>query len=208
MEKADALAASGKAEDPLDPPIILRSNGDFLQAQTSAQADFVVAFKKIDVGEPLNDADRTNLVRGARLCQAMAAYLPGQAEGQDFKCAQALAALGYHRYAIQHYKQVLDAIGPHPTNDLLAVVRADSFANMSVSLVATGDAKAAMTEVAEALKAYPNTPTYLMDRAGAEAALGQKDAAVKDLKAAIQQSKPDDPTKGKAEARLKKLTLK
>lgn len=205
VERADAAVANGGAADPLAPGIVLRSNGDFLHAQDAAESMLTTAFHKIDQGLPLNEPDRINLLRGARLCAAMAAYLPGEAEGQDFKCGEALAALGYHDEAIRRYRMVLASIGDHPTSDQLAVIRADAYALMAVSLTAQKRFKAALDALAESFKAYPNVPAYYVDRAGAELGLGQAAKAKKDLESALHASKPGDPAINRANAMLASL---
>ena len=192
--------------DPLDPPIILRSNGDFLKAQDASRQMLKLAFGKIDAGSPLNEADKTNLLRGARLCAAMSAYLPGQAEGQDFKCGEALAALGYHEEAIHRYKLFLDALGPNPITHDASVERADALALIGVSLTALNDTKGALDSINEAIKAYPDAPTYHNDRAAVEIKLGRPADAKKDYERALL-GDPNDPAHLKAEMALKTLKL-
>ena len=179
-----------------------------MKAQTAAQKDLTDAFHKIDVSEPFTAADRTNLLRGARLCAAMAAYLPGKAEAQEFTCGEALAALGYHEEAIHRYEMFLNFAGDNPSDDTIRVVRADAYALMSLSLSALGKYKAALDATNTALKAFPHTPAYLNDRAQAEIKLGDNGAAKTDLTEAANTSKLDDPAKQKAVALLKTLTAK
>ena len=192
---------------PLEGRVVLRSNGDYQRAQTAARTMFHDAFQRYDAGIPLTQADRTNLLRGARLCAAMTDYLPLQAK-PDFACGQALAALGYHDEAIRRFKLFLAQVSESPSDDALKVMRADAYGLLSVSFIATHDDKAALDAANVALKAYPNTATYLNDRAAAEIQLGDMKAAKTDLTQAVGASAPDDPARAKSQSMLKALGTK
>ena len=166
------------------------------------------AFRRVEAGLPLTGADRTNLLRGARLCAAMAAYMPGKAEMQDFKCGEALAALGYHDEAIHRYELFLNLAGNNPTDNTMKVVRADAYGLMSASLTATGKYEPALEAANTALKAFPHTAAYLIDRGVAEIKLGNAATARTDLTEAAGIAAIDDPAKQKAEKLLKTLKAK
>ncbi|MHB8636676.1 MAG: hypothetical protein ACYC96_09415 [Fimbriimonadaceae bacterium] len=184
---------------------MIRSNGDFLMAQDESQRFLVGPFKKYEAGQPLTAQDRSYLLKGARLCAALAAYLPGKAEAQDFTCGEALAALGYHEEAIHHYQLFLTFAGDNPTDPMAKVVRADSYGLMAASLTAMGKYKLAVDAANIALKAFPDTAAYLVDRASAESHLGAKSAAKADLTLAMKAAAADDPAGPKARAMLKQL---
>jgi len=207
--RAVAVAGAGSAsKDPLDPIPVIRSNGDYLEAQDKAERFLAGAFKKYESGIPLTTEDRTNLLKGAKLCAALSAYLPGKAAAQDFTCGEALTALGYHEAAIHRYQLFLTYAGDNPSDPMIKIVRADSYGLMSVSLTALGKFNDALAAANVALKAEPGISAYLVDRASAEIELGDKSAARADLLLAVKNAKGDDPAKGKAQAKLKSIATK
>ena len=193
------------SSDPLDPPLILYSNGDYEKAYAASKNMIQAAFPRYESGLPLTEADRINLLRAARLCAAMAAYLPNKAQGQNFVCGEALAALGYHKEAIRRYDMFIAFAGEDPTDDTVKVVRADSYHLKAVSQAALGDYKPALDSVNMALKAFPHLPGYLVDRASIELQLKNNPSAKADLTEAAGSPVIDEAAKSKARALLKLL---
>ncbi|HLK15617.1 MAG TPA: tetratricopeptide repeat protein, partial [Fimbriimonadaceae bacterium] len=159
----------------------------------------------------LTQADRTNLLTGARWCAAMADYLPGRAdaEKEDFRCGQALAALGYHEAAIRRFDMYISYAGEHPVDQNTAVIRADSYNLRGASLMELGDLKGALDSVNQAVKAFPDAPFFRYVRAAVELRLNDSKAAIQDLDVAVTKGQEQqDPVTLRAYALLEGVKAK
>ncbi len=166
----------------------------YKEANKEAEAFSSAVFPKVELSEPLDETDISNLTKAIRLYDGMLAYKPGNPL-PGLTAGEAFLALNKNNHAIERFQQFLIEI--KLLNDpRLHVARADAHYLLSKAYFNLHDYPTSLKEVNKALALYPNTATYLTQEASLYLQMNQPEKAVELAKKALKIDPSESHAKG------------